>query len=44
MGRASGPILSKLFRGTEGEPVQAELSGMWVLRELLRFLLKRKCF
>src|ERR1700722_11215774 len=38
-GIASGAILSKLFRGIEGESVQVELSGVWILFELLRFLL-----
>ena len=35
----SGPVLSELFGGTEGEPVQVELSGVRILFELLGFLL-----
>jgi hypothetical protein len=38
-GIASRAILSKLFGGIEGKSVQVELSGVWILFELLRFLL-----
>ena len=40
MARASGEVLSELFGGVEGDPVQVELWGVRVLFELLGFLLK----
>ena len=40
LGGASRAFLPELFGSIDGEPVQAELSEMWVLLELLRFLLK----
>ena len=39
---ASGALLSKLFDGIEGEPVQVELSEVRVLPELLGFLLRAR--
>jgi hypothetical protein len=44
MGGASGAVLPELFGSIDGEPLQAELSAMWVLPELLGFLLKRRYF
>jgi len=43
MARASGEVLSELFGGVEGDPVQVELWGVRVLFELLGFLLRRNC-
>jgi hypothetical protein len=40
----SGALLSELFGGVEGEPVQVELSEVRILFELLGFLLKVKNF
>jgi hypothetical protein len=39
MGAASGAVLPELFGGIERKPVQAELSNVRVLFELLGFLL-----
>jgi hypothetical protein len=41
MGGASGAVLPELFGSIDGEPLQAELSAMWVLPELLGFLLEK---
>jgi hypothetical protein len=41
---ASGALLSELFSGIGGEPVQVEMSGVRVLFELLGFLLGRLFF
>jgi hypothetical protein len=38
---ASAALLSKLFGGIEGEPLQVELSEVRILFKLLGFLLKR---